>query len=194
MKELRNFNIDIYRLSNGTHEYSFDIDNSFFEFFESGLIQKGKAVAKVILRKTDSLIEAAFAIEGDVELECDRSLNLFDYPFSVTERILYKYGEEEMELNDEIYIITKLTQKINIAQHIYDFINMAIPMKKISPEYRDEDDENDESLVKLVYISGGDEDIDEDEEVNDDEDEISEDELDPRWDVLKNLKNNLNDN
>lgn len=189
MKEQRNFNIDIYRLSNSTHEYSFEINNSFFEFFETGLIQKGKAIAKVILRKTDTLIEANFEIIGDVELECDRSLELFDFPLSVTERVLYKYGEEEMELNDEITIITKLTQKINVAQHIYDFINMAIPMKKISPKYQDEDDEDDSSQVKLVYTSKS-----YDDEEFDEEEEIDEEEPDPRWDVLKNLKNNLNDN
>jgi len=192
MKELRNFNIDIYRLSNSTHEYLFDIDNSFFEFFESGLIQKGKGIAKVILRKTEILIEAKFEIEGTVELECDRSLELFDHPFSVSERVLYKYGEEEMELNDEIIIITKLTQKINLAQHIYDFINIAIPMKKISPKYLDEDDEDDDSQIKLVYTSADEQNLS-DEDIDEEED-ADEGEPDPRWEVLKNLKNNLNDN
>ncbi|MDQ3395110.1 MAG: DUF177 domain-containing protein [Bacteroidota bacterium] len=187
MKELRNFNIDIYRLSNSTHEYTFDIDNSFFEFFETGLIQKGKAVAKVTLKKTETLIEAILEIEGVVELECDRSLDLFDYPLSYNDRVLYKYGEEEMELNDEIMVITKLTQKINVAQHIYDFINLAIPMKKISPLHMTEED--DESEVRLVYTS-----VDEDEFDEEDIEDGDDEEADPRWDVLKNLKNNLNDN
>jgi uncharacterized metal-binding protein YceD (DUF177 family) len=190
MKELKNFNIDIYRLSNATHEYFFDVDDSFFEFFESGLLKKGKVLAKVILRKTDSLIEANFEIEGTVELECDRSLDLFDYPFAIKERVMFKYGEEEMELNDEIIIITKLTQKINVAQHIYDFINMAIPMKKVSPKYLDEDDDSD---VKLVYTSRI-EDDDDDETDYDAENDENDEESDPRWDALKNLKNNLNDN
>lgn len=192
MKELRNFNIDIYRLSDTTHDYVFDIDNSFFEFFETGLIQKGTGTAKVTLRKTDTLIEAIFELEGTVELECDRSLELFDHPFYTKERVLYKYGEEEMELSDEIIVITKLTQKINVAQHVYDFINIAIPMKKISPKYLEEDDEDDDSVIKLVYSSADDANVDEEDY---DEDNESEDEdLDPRWDVLKNLKNNLNDN
>ncbi|CAN5243579.1 DUF177 domain-containing protein [soil metagenome] len=190
MKALNKYNIDIYRLSNGTHDYIFEIDDTFFQSFESEIINKSKAEAKVVLRKTDSLIEATFLIEGTVELECDRSLELFDYPISTKDRILYKYGEEEMEMDDDIYIITKLTQKINVAQHVYDFINMAVPMKKISPKYQDDDE--DDSDVKLVYTSGGNyDDETESEEISDDE---TEDELDPRWAILKNLKNNSNDN
>lgn len=191
MKTLNNFNIDIYRLSNATHEYIFDIDDSFFQSFESEIINKGKAEAKVLLRKTDALIEATFLVEGTVELECDRSLELFDFPISTKDRILYKYGEEEMELDDDIYIITKLTQKINVAQHLYDFINMAVPMKKISPKYQDDDDDDDAD-VKLVYTSEAS--YDEEEEDISDEATHEEEELDPRWAILKNLKNNTNDN
>jgi uncharacterized protein len=190
MKALNKFNIDIYRLSNATHEYIFDIDSSFFGLFETGIIEKGDAEAKVILRKTDSLIEATYLIEGTVELECDRSLELFDFPISTNNKILYKFGEEEMEIDDNIYIITKLTQKINVAQHIYDFINIAVPMKKISPNYQDED-EDDGSEIKLVYTSAGNEDED-DKEIS--EDIYNDDDLDPRWEILKNLKNNTNDN
>lgn len=191
MKELRNFNIDIYRLSNSIHEYSFDINDSFFESFESSIIQKGRASAKVILRKTDALIEANFEIDGTVELECDRSLELFDFPIHTKHRVLYKYGAEEMELDDDIIVITKLTQKINVAQHIYEFINVAVPMRKISPEYQDDEDEEEEDEIKLIYSSVGPEDSDDKEDLEDTE---NEEDLDPRWSILKNLKNNTNDN
>jgi uncharacterized metal-binding protein YceD (DUF177 family) len=55
-------------------------------------------------------------------------------------------------------------------------------MKKIHPRFQEEEeDEDDETEVKLIYTSGTEEEINEEEE-----------DVDPRWKILKNLKNNDN--
>src|SRR5690606_36855645 len=97
-------------------------------------------------------------------------------------RVLYKYGAEEQEINEEIYIITRDTPRLGLAQLIYEFMLLALPAKKVHPDYvgeMDEDDFDDEGL--LVYMS--DEDGEEDED-----DSPSDDFADTRWEVLKNLK------
>ncbi len=183
MKFLRNYDIDIVRLREGKHSFSFEVNNEFFSQFEDNtLVTNGDLSVKVVLNKDINLIEALFEIEGTVELVCDRSLESFDYPLNTAERVLYKYGAEEQEINEEIYIITRDTPRLRLAQLIYEFILLALPAKKIHPDYigeMDEDDFDDEGL--LVYMS--DEDGEEDEE-----DSPSDDFADPRWEVLKNLK------
>src|SRR5690606_32448130 len=127
--------------------------------------------------------EALFDIEGTGELVCDRSLEVFDYPLKAVERVLYKYGSEEQEINEEIYIITRDTPKLRLSQLIYEFILLAIPDKKIHPDYREEIDEEDfEDEGQLVYLS--------DEDSNDEDDQSldTEENTDPRWEILKNLK------
>jgi len=158
-------------------------DEFFNKFEDNTMVSKGNLLANVILNKDVNLIEALFEIEGTVELVCDRSLETFDFPLKTKEKVLYKYGTEEQEINEEIYVITRDTPKINLAQLIYEFILLAIPAKKIHPDYLEEMDEEDyDSEGKLVYVS--------DDEWEDENEEPSsaQEETDPRWEILKNLK------
>jgi uncharacterized protein len=182
VKELREFNIDIFRLNNGTYDYEFIINKDFFEFFNFGLIETGSAKAFVHMIKSETLINMTIKVKGSVELVCDRSLEKFDFPLDTENKILFKFGDRDEEVSDEIIIIERNTQRLNVAQHIYDFINLAIPMKKIHPRFQEEEeDEDDETEAKLIYSSAP-----EEEELKEEED------VDPRWNILKNLKNNNN--
>ncbi len=128
--------------------------------------------------KQASVIEAWFDISGTVELTCDRSLEKYDEPLEVKERVLYKYGPEEKELSDEIFIITNDTATINVAQLIYEFILLAVPFKRIHPNYREDKEEEYDEDGKLVYVS------------EDAEGEVdNEPKNNPLWEELKKLKN-----
>ncbi|MFC4873721.1 YceD family protein [Negadavirga shengliensis] len=184
MKFLRKFDIDIIRLKEGEHQYRFEIDQAFLDYFKNvnEHISDTDLAAEVTLDKRINLIEAKFEIRGTVELTCDRSLELFNYPMAVIQKVIYKYGQEEKEINEEIIMITRDTPSINVAQLIYEFIMLAIPAKKIHPDYlEDIDDEEFDQEGKIVYSATK-------EEVNggNEEDEHKEN---PLWEALKKLKN-----
>lgn len=183
MKFLRDYEVEIIRLKEGKHIFSFDVNDQFFKNFEdNNILSKGSLAATLVLKKDVNVIEAIIKIEGTVELVCDRSLEVFDYPLETVQKVLYKYGPEEAEINDEIYVITRDTPKINFAQLIYEFILLAIPAKKIHPDYLEEMDEDDfDREGKLVYLS-------EQGWEGDDENTSSEEDSDPRWEILKKLK------
>jgi uncharacterized protein len=181
VKFLRSFDIDIIRLKEGKHIFPFEIGGEFLSHFEGNEIApNGLLQVKVTLLKQASVIEVWFDISGTVELTCDRSLEKYDEPIEVKERVLYKYGPEEKELSEEIFIITNDTAVINVAQLIYEFIILSVPAKRIHPNYREEEDEDEafEEEGKLVYVSE-----DPSEEVND------EPKNNPLWEELKKLKN-----
>lgn len=171
MKELKKFNIDIFGLSNATYEFEFPFDDTFFGAFENSLVKKGSGVCKNDLIKSSSMITLRFNIEGSIELICDRSLEKFDYPIAISKEVIFKFGIEEKELDDDVYIILKDTQRINIANFLYQFILLEIPMKKLHPTFKDEAEED-----ELIYIS------------KTDDRSTSEDKIDPRWEALKKLK------
>ncbi|MEX0883886.1 MAG: DUF177 domain-containing protein, partial [Cyclobacteriaceae bacterium] len=145
MKFLRKFDIDIIRLKEGEHHFSFEIGKEFLDHFEKIHEEVSQSDLKVNVRldKRANLIEVNFEIIGTVELTCDRSLELFDYPLETEQKIIYKYGLEEKEISDEIILITQDTQSINLAQLIYEFILLSIPAKKIHPDYLEEADDED---------------------------------------------------
>lgn len=170
MKQLRAFKIDIFGLSNNTHSFDFSFDDEFFAAFEDSLVSKGKGACHVDLMKSDSMITLDLTIEGSIELECDRSLELFDYPISTKSEVIFKYGDEEKELSEDVFVIIKDQQKINMGEFLYEFIMLEVPMKKLHPKFQD--DESDES-DELIYS---------------DEPDDKEEGIDPRWEALKNLK------
>lgn len=173
MKALRPYDIHIYKLSNGEHDYEFEISDSFFELFDSEYISKGQFKAFVTLRKSDSMIPMTFNIKGSIELTCDRSLDLFDHPLEIERDMIYKYGEEEKELSEDVYVIYKDTQTMNIAAILFEFIGLEVPMKKLHPRFVVEDDDEE---YEMIYSS------EEDTEEQDEEEAI-----DPRWAALKDL-------
>jgi uncharacterized protein len=189
-KVKRLYDIDIFKIADGEHHYEMKINDAFFALYDYGLVEKGQGIAQISLHKSASMITLDVAVNGGVELVCDRSLELFEHPIALSERLLVKYGEEEEELDDDLMIITQNTQKINLAQFIYEIIGISLPMKKIHPDYLEEEDEDEDDLseVKLVYSSLADQEQEEEDQSSGSDE--SDDTIDPRWSILKNLKNN----
>ncbi|MEQ9300585.1 MAG: DUF177 domain-containing protein [Cyclobacteriaceae bacterium] len=166
----KTFNIDIYKLSFKKHEYQFEWNDSLFTIEESSIVQKGQGECHVVLDKSETMITLDFKISGTVELTCDRSLELFDHEIELDEHLILKMGDGNVELGDEIEMIHRDAQQINIAEYLYQYINLSIPMKRVHPNLIDEDDEG---IVFVTETAS--------EEKNNNED-------DPRWAALKKLK------
>lgn len=172
MERSQKYNINILKLSNKRHHFEFDVDDSFFNSVENSLIQKGSLKAAITLDKSDTMIIAQFDINGVVELTCDRSLDKFDYPLHATERIIFKYADSYEEQTEELITIPFNEEKLELAQHIYDFIGLALPMRKVHPRFNEEEDEE-----VIIYKTQKEEEIEKDKTV------------DPRWAALQSLKN-----
>lgn len=188
MKFWKSFDIEVIKFKEGKHEIDFEIGDSFFQNFEDNeIVRKGKLTTRVIMDKGANVIELTFHIQGTVQLTCDRSLELFDHPLDFSEKMIYKYGAAEQEIDENVYMITRDTPSINVAQLIYEFILLALPAKKIHPDYVNElDDEDLEADGGYVYI-----DDELDEEAEDEAQETGEEPkpVDPRWEQLMKLKN-----
>nr|WP_255478813.1 DUF177 domain-containing protein [Rufibacter sp. XAAS-G3-1] len=170
-------------MGNKSHSYEFELDDRFFELFEQELILGGNLKAEVVLHKSELLLQFDFHIKGTVRLTCDRSLEDFEHPLEVEQTLLVRYGPEDLELDVNVLQIVPETQYINIAQHLYDYIGLAIPMKKLHPRFVEEDQERDDPEAEglLIYSTGS--------EGEDDEDDEDEDgPIDPRFAALRKLK------
>jgi len=181
VKNLAHFDIDIFKLASKQYEYQYHLDENFFSHFDNSPIEKADLNVKILLDKQETLITASFNIEGTVELECDRSLEKFDHPINIQERMIYQYGDEEQEVSDDITIITNHTQTINVAQLIYEFVGLSVPMRKLHPKYAEE--ENPFVEGEIIFSSSTAQQTEKGEEKEEEES------ADPRWNILKNLKN-----
>lgn len=167
------FSVNIIGLSSGVHEFKYRLGKSFFDEFGRDLLEEGNFEATVLLNKNETFIEGTFSFKGIARLVCDRSLDTFDYPMDATHKIVFKYGSEETEVTDEIIIIPHNKASLNIGQYLYEFVGLAIPMKRLHPKFREQEDEEDGTEGKIIYSSTTE----------------NEGAIDPRWEKLKKLKN-----
>lgn len=171
------YSVNIVGLSIKLHHFDFEIGDKFFRQYGSDLIQAGTFDVKVALDKHETFIETEFDINGVAQLTCDRSLETFDYPIKKHHKLMFKFGDTDEELSDEIVMIHRDTATLELGQYIYEFIALAVPMKRLHPRFKDEEEQQEDAEGKIVYSSGADTGSDK-----------KEDDIDPRWDILKKLK------
>lgn len=167
---MNDFSVNILGLSKKEHSFEFQLGETFFAKYGKEVVSGGDFKTKVILNKRETLIEADFDIQGKAHLICDRSLDPFDHPMKISKKVIFKYGEVAEEISDEIIVIPRDQDVLDVGQLMYEFIVLDIPIKKIHPRFeQDNEDENEEG--KLIYQT-----------------EKDETAIDPRWEVLKKLK------
>ena len=79
--------------------------------------------------------------------------------------MLFKFGDEDQELSDEMVIIDRNKSKINFGKFIYEFFILEIPVKRLHPSVKNED--NIDNFVFSTKITN---------------------DIDPRLDPLNKLK------
>lgn len=168
------YGVNIIGLSNKEHHFQFEIGDEFFRKYGTNILSQGEFLADLLLTKHETFIEVEFKIKGTTSLICDRSLEPFDFPIERKDNIVFKYGEEFQEVTDEIIIIPRDTATLELGQYIYEFILLGVPLKKLHPKFQDEVD--DDSEGRIVYSSGT------------SEEKKEEEDIDPRWNILKKLK------
>lgn len=176
MKPLKAYDIQFVGLKLGKHIYDYEINQTFFEYFEFDEFNTINVNLNIHLEKKTTLLELNFSGNGSVNINCDVSNEPYDQPINFNFNLVVKFGQEYNNENDSILIIPHGSYEINIAQYIYELIVLSIPQKRIHPGVED-GTLNSEILRKLEDLSPN----------ADLKVESSSNDVDPRWNKLKKL-------
>jgi uncharacterized metal-binding protein YceD (DUF177 family) len=177
MKVLEAFQIPIIALEDKSYQYSFQGDDTFFAAFEQDWVEKGHFEVGVDLMKSALMIQVQMKISGSIELICDRSLEAFDYPLDVTEKLIFKYSDHSEDLGDNLFLLDRKEPNLNLSQDIFDFIALEVPMKKLHPRFAAEEDPN--AVDVFIYTT---------DQADKKPASTTEEVIDPRWAALQKLK------
>lgn len=128
------YNIAFRGLSQGKHIFEYEIDDKFFSEFEGGVVDEGNVNVRITLEKQSSLMILRFEVEGTVRVQCDRCLEMYAQPIKGADQIFVKFGEKEFEEGDDVIWVSANDYQLNVAQLIYEFICLAVPIKRVHPE------------------------------------------------------------
>lgn len=171
-KFLNRYAIPFVSLAEGKHQFDYDIDDKFFENYELSEIKHASLKADIELERRTNMLTLQFSIKGSIRTECDVCLDLIDVALDTISTLYIKFGDDYNEESDDVLIIPRQSNEINVAQYIYEFTHLALPVKRVHP--LDENDEptcNSEMLSKLNSLKSDNSD-------------------NSPWDVLKNLNTN----
>lgn len=182
----REYIIPFVGLKLGKHEFSFQVEDTFFEQLDYSPISSGKLEVELVLEKKETMFIANFTTEGIVTTTCDRCDTPLELPINGELEIIYKFGDEDSG-DENLIVLFPEDYEIDVTDPIYQMIILALPPRKLHAV-----GECDEEMWKLIQKYTVNSDVSDEDEF--DEDDEEEDNLgfedfnpnDPRWSMFKN--------
>lgn len=182
MQNRKEYIIQFVGLAIGEHLYEYIIGDKFFEDREYSEIKKSSISLKINLLKQSAMMVLHFDISGTVKADCDRCTEEFDLPIEGNYKLIVKVGGHLTgDEDDDIITVPANEHEIDLSQHIYEYITLSLPIKRVHP-----DDENEEPTCDKEMLKKLDSFLIEEEKTEEEEEEKKE-KNDPRWDDLKNI-------
>ncbi len=177
-KELKEqFKLRLSGVENGTHCYSIECNDEFFELADISDIRGGDLHLRVGMEKSEKLVVVDCHFEGTVEMPCDRCLLPVPIPLDFDTHLVVKLvpavEEGENGDDDDIWVVDENTYELDIFHFVYESIFLALPHRIVH-----EDDEEGKPTCDPEVMR----------KLEEMENACAEREPDPRWDALKNLK------
>jgi uncharacterized metal-binding protein YceD (DUF177 family) len=145
-----------------------DLDTSPYDF-------KGAEIGLKFYR-TLHFIRVSFHLESKLELVCDRSLEPYIQPIIADYEVVFKVDVKE-ETEDENGAVRRFnfsSNTLSIEEEVRETIMLHVPIKKLHPKFLDENG-NPKNFETKSF--------------GDTSDKEDTEEIDPRWEELKKLKN-----
>ena len=176
MNKTKEYLIPFIGLKLGKHHFEYQINNKFFEIFDYNEFQNSDIKVNVVLEKKSTMLELAFKHKGTVNVPCDLTSEDFDLPIKGKMNLIVRFGEAFNNDNEELLILPHGEFEIDVAQYIYEMIVLSVPLRRVHPGIKDGSLKT-EALTKLKELA-----------VKEKKEEKKEEEnIDPRWDKLKQL-------
>ncbi len=190
MGKFDKYSIQLKTMEVGKSEIEYHLGNEFFEAINEEAIQKGKVTAKVSIVKSTKQSELNFELEGKVVVLCDRCLEEMDQPIKATGHLIVRLGKEYKDDGDDVVIVPEEQGIINVAWFLYEFIELAIPIKHVHPFGQCNVGMASKLGEHLVNSDSFEDDAESfiDLDIDDIESGTADKPIDPRWEALKKLK------
>lgn len=176
MKVTNEFLIPFIGLKLGKHHFEFQINKKFFENFDYHEFEDCDIKIAIVLEKKSTLLELDFKQKGTVHVPCDLTNEMFDLQVKAKLHLVVQFGDDFNNDNEELLILPHGEHQLDVSQYIYEMIVLSVPFKRVHPGIKD-GSLNTEALDKLTELS-----VKEKKQNN-----IKQEEIDPRWDKLKQL-------
>lgn len=182
MGGMKAFSIPFSSLKDGSHDFKFQVTDSFFEAFPFSEIKKGNVQVDVNMVKSFHIMTLNIKMKGEVELVCDRCVSDYRQPIEGERILVVHLNADSFEDEDDLISLPESVHALDLSQYLYEYISLLVPSRRVCGGNPEGSNECDPEVIKKLEELRPDnyrEASDSDEEQKD---------SDPRWDSLKNFK------
>jgi uncharacterized protein len=134
LKTENQYTIAYKGLCEGSHDYIFNMGKTFIENHEFLEARDGKLTATVHMIKSVSQLAFTIAINGFIEVQCDRCLDFFPLEISFKGQLFAKFSGSAGDSGDsEVIMLDPEEGEIDLKQYFFESIALSIPYRKIHP-------------------------------------------------------------
>ena len=171
MKSLSPYLIKFSGLKEGIHYFNYELENKFFKKFDYYDFLSSRLLVDLELEKKSTLLNLKFSFSGEIEVQCDVSMESFDLNLKTDYSVVVKFKDNIISTDDKVIFLPSGSHSIDISHMIYESVILAVPQKKVHPgiENGSLKSEIAEKLEELKPKKN------------------FKDKTDPRWDKLKDL-------
>lgn len=139
MNQRREFEIAFVGLKPGMHVYEYRIEDKFFVPYGEQDFENCVANIKLSLEKNNGFMLLKFDIDGELNATCDRCGNTLPTQLWDEFNIIVKMVDNPEEMNEQeedpdVYYIGRSESHLHLADWIYEFVNLSIPLQKMCGE------------------------------------------------------------
>ena len=134
---LQPFVIPLSGLTQGSSQFDWHADGTFFGNSGNSEILNADLEVVVHVEKSLRYFGVDATITGNVTVLCDRCLEELTLPVDTGFRLSVKFGEnaETADAGDrEIVMIPEGSSELDLAQFVYDYTCISLPMRRVHPE------------------------------------------------------------
>jgi len=171
MKSLSPYLIKFSGLKEGMHLFNYELGNKFFKNFDYYDFLDAKLFAKLELEKQSTLLNLKFSFNGEIEVQCDVSMESFNLDLETEHAVVVKFKDDIISTDDKVIFMPAGSHSIDVSHLIYESIILAVPQKKVHPGIENGSLKS-EIVEKLEALKPK---------------KNFKEKTDPRWDKLKDL-------
>ena len=120
-------------MKEGTHLFNYELGNKFFKNFDYYDFLDAKLFARLDLEKQPTLLNLKFSFNGEIEVQCDVSMESFDLKLETEHAVVVKFKDDIISTDDKVIFMPVGSHSIDVSHLIYESIILAVPQKKVHP-------------------------------------------------------------
>ncbi len=156
MNTLKQYKINFVGLPIGNHPFTFRVEEGFFACFEESEISQGQVNVELVLEKKSNMLVLDFQMKGEVEVVCDRCMELYNEAIDLNKTLYVKFGDAYVEQTEDIITIPDSENHVDISHFVYEFLHLGLPIRRVhSTNRKGEAGCDPEIMKKLEKHLGG---------------------------------------